>query len=44
MKYNGEYYFTGGREFNSDYDPEGAVLCKDVAKVVKGQIVSKIII
>lgn len=44
VKYNGEYYFTGGREFNSDYDPEGAVLCKDVAKVVKGQIVLKIII
>lgn len=30
VKYNGQYFVTGGKEFNSDYDPEGAVLAKDV--------------
>lgn len=30
VKYNGQYFITGGEEFNSDYDPEGAVLASDV--------------
>lgn len=38
VKYNGVYYFTGGEEFNDDYDPEGAIRAADVAKVVKGQV------
>lgn len=30
MKYNGIYYLTGGAEFNSDFDPEGAVKVSDI--------------
>lgn len=30
MKYSGIYYLTGGAEFNSDFDPEGAVKVADI--------------
>lgn len=30
IEYNGRYFVTGGAEFNSDFDPQGALLAYDV--------------
>lgn len=40
VKYNGAYYLTGGKEFNDDYDPEGAIRAADIEKIVTGQILN----